>query len=193
MLRRPHDPSARSSDVSRLLRKKASAQALSSGPSQIAPKLSARRLPSTTAVQQVASLSDSVGPGARCRSGSSPQQDEDFHTALAAARGHLAALGSPTASRNDVIQAGNLLVDNLRRNLRVRWELGRSGQSVDRVLDLLSEDADMEVRAIGYRVLRWLLVDQDGWARLEELGVGWYLLRCVPSYLTSSDPVRPSH
>jgi hypothetical protein len=163
--------------VSRLLRKKASAQALSSGPSQIAPKLSARRLPSASAVQQAALLGDSVGPGARRRRGSSPQQDEDYQTALAAARGHLAALSSQAASRNDVIYAGNLLVDDLRRNLRVRWELGRSGQNVDSVLDLLSEDTDMEVRAVGYRVLRWLLVDQDGWARLEELGIGWYLLR----------------
>lgn len=147
--------------------------------SQVAPKLSSRRLPSATSVQQASGLGESVGSGARRRRGSSPHQDEDFQTALNSARGHLAALSSPTASRADLIRDGNFLVEDVRRSLRVRWELGRTGQNVGQVLDLLSEDADIEVRAVGYRVLRWLLVDHDGWRRLEELGVGWYMLRCV--------------
>lgn len=61
----------------------------------------------------------------------------------------------------------------------MRWELGRTGSNVDSVLDLLSEEGTLELRAVGYRILRWLLVDQDGWSKLEERGVGWYLLRYV--------------
>jgi len=113
---------------------------LSASFAQQAPSpLSARRLPSSSShVPTLASLGNPIhlaGAGAR-RSGGNGPQEEDFQSALAAARVCLRRLeeisigepivGSAEEKRREkaVQEEGVRLVEVLRRNVRVRYELG---------------------------------------------------------------------
>lgn len=42
---------------------------------------------------------------------------------------------------------------------------------------MVAEQEPKDVRATGYRILRHQLVDSEGWRRLEEFGLDYYVVR----------------
>ena len=47
------------------------------------------------------------------------------------------------------------------------------------VFAMLAESEHKDVRATGYRVLRHQLVDAEGWRKLEDYGLDFYVVRSV--------------
>lgn len=56
---------------------------------------------------------------------------------------------------------------------------------------MLAESESKDVRAAAYRILRHQLVEADGWRRLEDAGLHYYIIRCVVSLTKYSDAQTP--